>query len=58
MQNYGVDKVNVASGFVAQYTTRQNYRYPVVSTPDISDFDMSGKSKSSHLYTRVLIVYG
>lgn len=46
MQNYGVDKIDVASGFIAQYTTRQNYRYPVVSAPDISNFDMTGKGNS------------
>lgn len=57
MQNYGVDKVNVASGFVAQYTTRQNYRYPVISTPetDISNFDMSGKGNQYlENHTRVI----
>ncbi|KAL4891378.1 hypothetical protein BDV59DRAFT_68911 [Aspergillus ambiguus] len=28
VENYGANKVDVASDFIAQYTTRQKYRYP------------------------------
>lgn len=34
IENYGSNKIDVASDFVAQYTTRQQYRNPDVSALD------------------------
>lgn len=45
IENYGINRANVASEFVAQYSSRQKYRYPVVVPAlESSGFNFGGDS--------------
>lgn len=41
IENYGINKINVASEFVAQYSSRQKYRYPVLPALESSGFNFA-----------------
>ncbi|KAF9884109.1 phosphatidylinositol-4- kinase [Aspergillus nanangensis] len=40
--SYGSNKVNVGSGFIAQYTNRQKYRHPDALSTNVLGFDRAG----------------
>jgi hypothetical protein len=48
VDRYGIDIVNFASDFIAQYTTRQEYRYAEVSQPSPGNSVEDKSGLSSH----------
>ncbi|BCR87686.1 1-phosphatidylinositol 4-kinase STT4 [Aspergillus chevalieri] len=42
IENYGINRINVASEFVAQYSSRQKYRYPVMPALESPGFNFAG----------------
>lgn len=57
IENYGINRINVASEFVAQYSSRQKYRYPVMPALESPGFNFAGDNSmcfDASCFTRLL----